>query len=88
MSSGREAPLYPDANGGGAVFSLECSPGGRSLWGKPGLGGFEPARGEAPIEAACLSDRRGIHVDSGHMTVKSYMINTLFVKQLAVGKSL
>ena len=50
--------------------------------------GFEPARGEAPIEAACLSDRRGIHVDSGHMTVKSYMINTLFVKQLAVGKSL
>jgi hypothetical protein len=54
MSSGRDAPLYPDANGGGAVFGLGCSPGGRSLWGKPGLGGFEPARGEAPIEAACL----------------------------------
>ncbi len=49
---GREAALYSAANGGGAVFGLGCSPGGRSLWGKPGLGGFEPARGEAPIEAA------------------------------------
>jgi hypothetical protein len=77
MSSGREAPLYPDANGGGAVFCLGCSPGGRSLWGKPGLGGFEPARGEAPIEAACL-----------FVPLKSYKINTLFVKQLAVGKLL
>ena len=49
---GREAALYPDANGGGAVFVLVCSPGGRSLGGKPGWVGFEPARGEAPIEAA------------------------------------
>jgi hypothetical protein len=33
MSSGREAPLYPDANGGGAVFGLEeCSPEGRSFY--------------------------------------------------------
>ncbi len=50
--SGREAALYPAANGGGAVFGLGCSPEGRSLRGKPGLGGFEPARGGAPIEAA------------------------------------
>src|SRR5260370_31496131 len=49
---GREAALYPDANGGGAVFVLVCSPGGRSLGGKPGWGGFSPAWGEAPIEAA------------------------------------
>src|SRR5713101_4307445 len=54
---GREAALYPDANGGGAVFGLGCSPEGRSLWGKPGLGGFEPARGGAPIEAAWLCER-------------------------------
>ena len=33
---GREAALYPDANGGGAVFVLVCSPEGRSLGGKPG----------------------------------------------------
>ncbi len=39
---------------GAAVFGLEGSPVGRSLWGKPGLGGFEPARGGAPIEAAAL----------------------------------
>jgi DNA modification methylase len=50
---GREAALFPAAHGGAAVFGFEsCSPVGRSLWGKPGLGGFEPARGEAPIEAA------------------------------------
>jgi DNA modification methylase len=50
--SGREAALYPAREAGGAVFGLDGSPEGRSLWGKPGLGGFEPVRGEAPIEAA------------------------------------
>jgi DNA modification methylase len=31
---GREAALFPDAKGGGAVFGVEwCSPVGRSLWG-------------------------------------------------------
>ncbi len=45
-------PFIPPPTAGGAVFGLDGWPGGRSLWGKPGLGGFEPARGEAPIEAA------------------------------------
>ena len=30
---GREAALYSAANGGGAVFGLDGSPEGRSLWG-------------------------------------------------------
>jgi DNA modification methylase len=50
--SGREAAVYPARVAGGAVFGLGGSPEGRSFWGKPGLGGFEPARGGAPIEAA------------------------------------
>jgi len=50
--SGCKAALSPAREAGGAVFGLKSSPEGRSLWGKPGLGGFEPARGEAPIEAA------------------------------------
>ena len=49
---GREAAFYPAREAGAPVFGLEGSPVGRSLWGKPGLGGFEPARGGAPIEAA------------------------------------
>jgi DNA modification methylase len=54
FSSGpRSGPLSgPRSGRSGICFG--CSPGGRSLWGKPGLGGFEPARGEAPIEAAAL----------------------------------
>jgi hypothetical protein len=44
-------PFIPAREAGAAVFGLRSSPGRRSLWGKPGLGGFEPARGEAPIEA-------------------------------------
>jgi hypothetical protein len=32
---GREAALYPAANGGGAVFDFDSSPLGRFVWGKP-----------------------------------------------------
>jgi hypothetical protein len=47
------AALYPARKAGGAVFCGSVgSPVGRSLWGKPGGVGFEPARGGAPVEAA------------------------------------
>ncbi len=53
-SSGpRSGPLSSPRSGRRGIC-LDGSPEGRSLWGKPGLGGFEPARGEAPIEAAVL----------------------------------
>jgi hypothetical protein len=50
----RKAAFYLAREAGAAVFGLEEVPVGRSLWGKPGLGGFEPARGEAPIEAGLV----------------------------------
>ena len=52
MSFGPQSGPFSSREAGGAVFGLDSLPEGRSLWGKPGLGGFEPARGEAPIEAA------------------------------------
>ena len=51
---GREAAFYPAREAGAAVFGLKGWPVGHSLWGKPGWVGFEPARGEAPIEAGVV----------------------------------
>jgi len=59
---GRKAALYPAREAGGAVFVLGGSPVGRPLRGKPGLGGFEPARGEAPIEAVARSAVKELEV--------------------------
>ena len=50
----REAAFYLAREAGAAVFGLNGSPVGRSLWGKPGWGGFEPAWGGAPIEAVFM----------------------------------
>jgi hypothetical protein len=52
MPSGSRSDPFIPTPPAAAVFVLGWLPGGLSLRGKPGLGGFEPARGAAPIEAA------------------------------------
>ena len=66
----REAAFFPARIAGAAEVVLNGLAEGRSLWGKPGLGGFEPARGGAPIEAAVFAAVKELKIRSGVKSLK------------------